>query len=172
MLNLVHYSLAQQRINFPLLLWVYCNVPINIKKKVYGQIFMVPTCPTEPHYPPLLFHSSLHSFGQLTSLLLFLSFSSFSFAVEHISSLSCQHLHITISTIIFPIRLPKNCREPINTFTSFFEEKISHLFGGFFTFTWGYFYLSFNNDIHVIYEHWKWYLCVFMYGFCIGGIIW
>ena len=49
-----------------------------------------------------------------------------------------------------------------------FEVKISNLFCGFYTFAWGYFYLSFNNDIHVIYEHWKWYLCVFMYGFCIG----
>ena len=54
----------------------------------------------------------------------------------------------------------------------FFEAKISHLFGGFCTFAWGYFYLSFNNDTHMIYKHRKWYLCVFMYGFCIGGIIW
>ena len=52
------------------------------------------------------------------------------------------------------------------------KVKISNLFAGFYTFTWGYFYLSFNNDTHVIYVHWKWYLCVFMYGFCIGGIIW
>ena len=129
----------------------------------------VPPNPTTHH--SLFIHLFIPLAGSLPYFS-FLSFSSFSFAVEHISSLSCQHLHITISTIIFPIRLPKNCREPINTFTSFFEEKISHLFGRFFTFTWGYFYLSFNNDIHVIYEHWKWYLCVFMYGFCIGGIIW
>ena len=49
----------------------------------------------------------------------------------------------------------------------FFQVKISHLFGGFCTFAWGYFYLNFNNDIHVIYKHWKWYLCV-----CIYGLFW
>ena len=54
----------------------------------------------------------------------------------------------------------------------FFEVKISNLFGGFYTFAWDYFYLNFNNNTHVIYEYWKWYLCVYMYEFCIGGIIW
>ena len=54
----------------------------------------------------------------------------------------------------------------------FLKVKISNLFGGFYTFAWGYFYLSFNNNTHVIYEYWKWYLCVYMYEFCIGGVIW
>ena len=66
-------------------------------------------------------------------------------------------------------KILKNPQAPSHPF---FEVKISNHFGGFYTFTWGYFYLSFNNDTHVIYEHWKWYLCVYMYEFCMGGIIW
>ena len=59
----------------------------------------------------------------------------------------------------------KILKNPKASSSFLFEVKISHLFGGFYTFTWGYFYLSFNNDTHVIYEHWKWYSCVYMYEF-------
>ena len=156
-----------------------CNVLSVFKKKknVRSDIcFGFPRA--KPHltpYPPHNY-SSFHSFGQLTPSLFFSSFSSFSFprlaASLHSFKLSCQHLHITISTIIFPARSPENSWELINTFTSFFWGK------NFSSFWWvlhsclRFFYLSFNNDTHVIYEHWKWYLCVFMYGFSINGIIW
>ena len=177
MLNLVHYSLAQQRINFPLLLWVYCNVPINIKKKKCMVRFLwfsrVPPNPTTHH--SLFIHLFIPLAGSLPYFS-FLSFSSFSFAVEHISSLlqtilpapPYHHFHRHFSDKI----TKKLLWTHKHLYIFFLRKKISHLFGGFFTFTWGYFYLSFNNDIHVIYEHWKWYLCVFMYGFCIGEIIW
>ena len=146
-----------------------------------------------PHLTPLPTTQLLHLISSLAgSLYAFLSFSFFffvffvffcffvfvfvflSYAPLYSHPLH-RHFHITTTTtttIIFSTRSPENCCEPINTFTSFFEVKISKFFGGFYTFAWGYFYVSFNNDIHVIYEHWKWYLCVFMYRFCIGGIIW
>ena len=38
---------------------------------------------------------------------------------------------------------------------------------GFYAFVCGYFYLSFENETHVIYELWKWYLCVYVYGFVL-----
>ena len=89
MLNLVHYSLAQQRINFPLLLWVYCNVPINIKKKKKCMVRFLwfPRVPLNPTTHRSFF---IHLFIPLAGSLpyfSFLSFSSFSFAVEHFSSL-------------------------------------------------------------------------------------
>ena len=132
-----------------------------------------------PHLTPLPtthFHSSLYSFGWLTyfTSFLFFIFSQHNTNISLILPHPLPHypLQINISTIIFPARSPENCCEPISNFTSFFEVKVSNLFGGFHTFAWGYFYLSFNIDTHVIYEHWKWYLCIFMYGFCIGGVIW
>ena len=56
----------------------------------------------------------------------FLYFSPFHFRCNtplHSFKLFCRHLHITISTIIFPTRSPENFWEPINTFTSFFWGK-------------------------------------------------
>ena len=42
-----------------------------------------------------------------------------------------------------------------------------------FFWVWGVtFNLSFDNDIYVIYELWKWYLCVYMYGFYLDRFIW
>ena len=130
-------------------------------------------CPPNPTT-----HHTIHSFLSLLwlahSSLLFI----FLFSLIHSSLLSSSpptlphHHHHHLFHYHFLARSPENCCEPINTFTSFFEVKISNLFGGFYTFAWGYFYLSFNDDTHVIYEYWKWYLCVFMYGFCIGRIIW
>ena len=43
---------------------------------------------------------------------------------------------------------------------------------GLYAFARGFLYLNFDNDTHVIYEIWKWYSCVYMYGFCVSGIIW
>ena len=133
---------------------------------------MCPPNPTTHHTitPSYLF------FGRLTSCLFFFFFPSSSLICSSLLSSSPptlpHHHHHHLFHYHFLARSPENCCEPINTFTSFFEVKISNLFGGFYTFAWGYFYLSFNDDTHVIYEYWKWYLCVIMYGFCIGRIIW
>ena len=119
------------------------------------------------HYPFSLFGWLIH----FTSFLSLFFHSLIHSSLLSSSPLALSHHHHHFHHH-FPTRSLENFWEPINTFTSFFEVKISHLFGGFCTFAWGYFYLSFNNDTHVIYEHWKWYLCVFMYESCIGGIIW
>ena len=110
---------------------IVCNDPVNTQKKKKKKsrsdiCFGFPRA--KPHltpYPPHN-HSSFHSFGQLTPSLFFSSFSSFSFSVErslYSFKLSCRHLQITISTIIFPARSPENSWELINTFTSFFWGK-------------------------------------------------
>ena len=45
-----------------------------------------------------------------------------------------------------------------------FKVKVSNLFNWIlYAFAWGYFDLIFDNDIHVIYEFWKWYSCVYIY---------
>jgi len=107
-----------------------CNVPVSkkINKKVMIRyLFWVPTCQAPPN--PTTHHKITHLFIPLASSLAhssFLSFSSFSFSVERSLSsfkLSCRHLLITISTIIFPERSPENFWEPINIFTSFVWSK-------------------------------------------------
>ena len=155
--------------------WCMINVSVNDKvdcdsslsqqqrKKNESQFFLTDhTCPppnTLPHHSFSLLFLSL--WPVLTSPhFSFLSFSSFFISIWHFSSLPHPlprySLRINISTTIFLARSPENSCEPINTFTSFFfEVKIYNLFCGFYTFAWGYFYLSFNNDTHVIYEHWK-----------------
>ena len=138
------------------------------EKERIRYFFWFHTCQAPPNPTThLTITLSFHSFGQLTPSLLFSFFFFFFIFGRTLSSLlQTLHQHFHTTTIIFPARSLENSWEPINTFTSFFfEVKISHLFGGFCTFAWGYFYLSFNNDTHVIYEYWKWYLCVFMYGF-------
>ena len=143
------------------------------KKKDVRSDFKFPRAPPNPtthHSQPLIFTLSISLFGWLIHFTSFLSL--FFHSLIHSSLLLCplssvlpHHHHFHHH---FLARSPENSWEPINTFTSFFEVKISNFFGGFYIFA----YLSFNNDTHVVYEHWKWYLCVCMYGFYIGGIIW
>ena len=105
---------------------------------------MCPPNPTTHHTitPSYLF------FGRLTPCLFF--FPSSSLICSSLLSSSPptlpHHHHHHLFHYHFLARSPENCCEPINTFTSFFEVKISYLFGGFYTFAWGYFYLSFNDD--------------------------
>ena len=147
------------------------------KRKREKSYFLGLTClPTTPPIPTT--HFTPPYLPSLAGSLISILFSFFSFSLIHSSLLLyplspvLPHHHHHYFHHHFPTRSPENSWEPINTFTSFFEVKISNLFSGFYIFAWGYFYLNFNNDTHVVYEHWKWYLCVCMYGFCIGGIIW
>ena len=145
------------------------------KKKSNGQIFFWDhTCPTW-HTKP---HHTSHSFAlilgwpSLTSYFLFFLFfslinSSLSLAHPLPPIPPCHHLPIHFSGNITGKSLGISKHLHL-----LFEVNISNLLVGLYAFAWGYFYLSFNNDTHVIYKHWKWYLCVYMYGFCIGGIIW
>ena len=128
-----------------------------------------------PHHSPPLISIYLTLSCTAISLICFFFFS------FHLNTLLSITLILSTGTSIphppFPPsffrqdhrKILKNLETPSHPF---FKVKISNLFGGFYTFAWGYFYLSFNNNTHVIYEHWKWYLCVYMYEFCIGGIIW
>ena len=94
------------------------------KKKGQGQIFCFHTCQAPPN--PTTYLIITHLFIPLASSLphfSFLSFSPISFSVEHSLysfKLSCRHLQINISTIIFLTKSLENCCEPISTFTSFF----------------------------------------------------
>ena len=133
------------------------------------------TCPP----PNTLPHHSFSLFLSLSPVLTsphfsFLSFSSFSFP----SSTSLHSLILSHGTHSKSTSPPPFFRQDHWKFLwthkhlhdfFLFEVKISNLFCEFYTFAWGYFYLNFNNDTHVIYEHWKWYLRDFMYEFCIGG---
>ena len=62
-----------------------------------------------------------------------------------------HHLHH-----LFMARSPKNS---LGVFKAsaflLFEGKISNIFGGLYAFARGFLYLNFDNDTHVIYEHWK-----------------
>ena len=151
---------------------VTCNVPVWPKNKK-RHIFLVPMClPTTPPnpLPHHSFHSSYLLFGQLTYFISVLSFFIFSHTPSSSPTVPTpnQYLHHHFSGKI----TGKLLWTHKHLHLLFFEVKFFNLFGGFYTFTWGYFYLNFNNDKHVIYEHWKWYLYVYMYRFCIGGIIW
>ena len=128
-----------------------------------------------PHHSPPLISIYLTLSCMAISLICFFFFS------FHLNTLLSITLILSTSTSIphppFPPSFFRRDHQKIlkNLETSshpFFEVKISNLFGGFYTFAWDYFYLSFNNNTHVIYEYWKWYLCVYMYEFCIGGVIW
>ena len=94
------------------------------KKVKIKYLFWVPTCQAPPN--PTTYLIITHLFIPLASSLphfSFLSFSPISFSVEHSLysfKLSCRHLQINISTIIFPARSPENYCKPINTFASFF----------------------------------------------------
>ena len=137
---------------------------------------MTPPTPTIPHHtilwylhPSWLVHQSLYiSFGYL--FISFHIFPSFSLPLYH----RYPTPHIIISTIIFLARsLEKLLRNP-SIFISFIWGKNFLIFlVGLYAFARGFLYLSFDNDTHVIYELWKWsYSCVYMYEFCVGGIIW
>ena len=100
-----------------------------------------PPIPTTHFTPPYL--PSLA--GSLTSLLLFFSFSLIhSFLLLYPLSLVLPHHYHHHFHHHFQTRSRENSWESISTFTSFFEIKISNIFGGFYTFVWGYFYLSFK----------------------------
>ena len=135
------------------------------------------TRPVDNPLPTTHFHSSSYLFHQSSLLLtsLFFLFLLFHFCPAlHFTPPSSptvltpnQHLHHHFSGKITGKFLWTH--KHLHIF--FFEVKIYNHFCGFYTFAWGYFYLSFNNNTHVIYEHWKWYLCVFIHEFCICEII-
>ena len=139
------------------------------------------TCLSQlPYLTPLPtthFHLSLTLFDRLLTspYFSFLSFSSFAFSVKHSSSFlqtlqlvpPCHHLHHYFSGNVTGKSLGTSKHLHL-----LFEVKFLILLVSFIFCLRLYFYLSLNNDTHVIFEHWKWYLCVYMYGFCIGGIIW
>ena len=141
-----------------------CNVPV--KKKIFFKTHVPPTYPT-------LFHHTFHTilsplFGWLTHFLFFF----FSFSLIH-SSLSLSHPLSLVPPYHhfhhhFSGKITEKSLRTYKHLHIFFEVKVSNLFSGFYTFAWGYFYLRFNNDTHVIYEHWKWYLCVFI---CMGFVL-
>ena len=141
------------------------------------NIFGCPTCLTYPnHYLPHLTHSlTLLGLSSPLSSSHLLSFLFFSLKYTH-SSPSLSHRvprQTTISTIIFSGKITgKSLRTSKHLYIFFFEVKFLIFFVGFIFCLRLYFYLSFDNDTHVIYEFWKWYLCVYMYEFCLGGFIW
>ena len=134
--------------------------------------------PCAPHLPHLIPH---HSFSlspfswQAHSLL---SFPFFFFFLSNTTHTPLPHsptstLLTTIPTIIFPTRLPENSLGTSKAPSSLLILiKTRNLLVGLYVFAWGYFNLSFDNDIHVIYELWKWYSWFYMYGYCLGGFIW
>ena len=116
-----------------------------------------------PHLTPLStthFHLSLTLFDRLLTspCFSFLSFSSFAFSVEHSSSLlqtlqpvpPCHHFHHHFSGNVTEKSLGTSKHLHL-----LFEVQFLILLVSFIFFLRLYFYLSFNNDTHVIFEHWK-----------------
>ena len=124
--------------------------------------------PPTYHSPLFIFYLPLCLFGwpSLSSHLFSFFFSQ---TLPHTLPLipPCHHLHRHFSGNV--------TRKSIGTskhLNLLFEVKFLILLVSFIFCLRLYFYLNFNNDTHVIYEHWKWHLCIYMYGFCICGIIW
>ena len=125
------------------------------------DIFGTTCAPPTTSFPTTHFHSSLYLFDRPSSLLL-LTYHFFLFLLFHFSSNTPLHSHplhryfhttTTFSTSFFRQdhwKILKNLQASSHLL---FEVNISNIFGGFICFCLRFFSLSFDNDIHVIYEH-------------------
>ena len=127
------------------------------------------TCPpTSLFSPPHKYHSYISLFGRSTKVL-------YSFLFHFLSTQHKNFSHpLSLVLILHHLHHLSLARSPESSIGNgkahsplVFEVKFLISFDGYYVLIWGYFYPSFNNDVHEIYELLGWYSCNYVYGFLI-----
>ena len=132
-----------------------CNVPISQKKKKkeqWSDIFWT-TCTHLPHLTPTTHLTNLSTLFGRPSLSSHLFSFFFSQTHKHSLTFSHRYLHATISTNIFSGNVTGKSLGTSKHLHLLFEIKFLILLVSFIFCLRLYFYLSFNNNTPMIYEH-------------------